>query len=195
MATKVETFDAISLKNLNLQFHGNEEDTQLIGCIGSLSGETTLRELVKRCAGVEVRKRSKPESMQLTFSGHVRVDVLRKIFGLSNEGLKEGVYSYSSDAKGEEFTLTGDVIDEFEERTKLIAFPQCNSATGLQFTIENGADEVAEVELSFSVYPDSNNKFYYEAITEELDEVDAAAIIEGWHTDFNYELVESIATP
>lgn len=195
MATVVETFDAISIKNTSVQFHGSDgqiEPGQKIGCVGSLSGETQMRELIKRCEGVEVRKRTRPERMDLTLSAHVKVGIVRDIFGLSNDDLKAGVYKYSKDAKGKEFTLTADVVDEFEDVTKLIAFPKSISATGLQFTVENGADEVAEMELSFSVYPDENGNFYYEALTSELDD---ETLADTWHTEFSYELIEGTPTP
>lgn len=190
MATVVETFDAVSVKNTSVQFHDDEGKSTRIGCVGSISGETEMRELVKRCEGVEVRKRTRPEKMNLTLSGHVKVSVLRKVYGLSNDDLKDGIYKYSTNAKGQEFTLTADVIDEFEDVTKLIAFPNCISATGLQFTIENGADEVAEVELEFTVYPNESNDFYYEALIPEIEDDE---VQEEWHTDFSYELVEEVS--
>lgn len=188
MATIVETFDAVSVTNASVQFieNGEKQDGIKFGCLGSIAGETEMRELIKRCEGVEVRKRSKPERHNLTLTGHVRVDVIRGIFGLTNDNLKPGVYSYNKDAKGKEFTLTADVIDEFEDVTKMIAFPQCVSATGLQLNIENGADEVAELELEFTSYPDEKGNFYYEAMTKEVDD---ETVIEKWHTNFDYELV------
>lgn len=191
MAKVIEEFDAISVKNTSVQFHDDEEESTRIGCVGSVAGETEMRELVKRCEGVEVRKRTRPEKMNLTLSAHVLISVLRKIFGMSDENLKPGIYKYSTTAKGKEFTLTADVIDEFEDVTKLIAFPHCISATGFQFTVENGADEVAELELEFTVYPNDENDFYYEALVPELEDDE---VYEKWHTNFNYELVE-LTTP
>ncbi|WP_088033536.1 phage tail protein [Evansella clarkii] len=194
MSNIVETFDAISIKNSSVQMHnsdGTKEDGTKFGCVGSMSGETTLRELIKRCEGVEVKKRTKPEKLDLTVSAHVPVAVLRDLFGLSNDDLKPGVYAYSTDAKGKEFTYTADVMDEFEDITKLIAFPRCISATGFKFSVENGADEVAEMELQLTAYPDKKNKFYYEALVNELDE----ELQDEWHKNFTYELVEAIPTP
>lgn len=186
MATKIETFDPVSIKDTSLQF---KDDSSKIGCLGSIEGETEMREIVKRCEGVEVRKRSKPEKMNLTLSAHVKVEVLRKVYGLSDDDLKPGIWKYTQDAKGEEFVLTANVIDEFEDVTKLIAFPNCVSETGLAISIENGADEVAEIELEFTVYPDDNKSFYYESFIDELDGDDAEEIQDEWHTDFDTELV------
>lgn len=187
---KIETFDPVSIKNTSVQFKGDDKDKSTkFGCVGSIEGETEMKELVKHCEGVEVRKRVKPEKMTLTLEGHVKVDVMRNIVGLENKDLKKGIYRYSTDAKGKEFTLTGDVEDEFEDVTKLIAFPNCISNEGLKFSIENGADEVAEVEMEFDAYPEGKD-IYYEAIIDELDDDDKDDIQEKWHSEFDMDLIE-----
>lgn len=84
------------------------------------------------------------------------------------------------------------MIDEFEDHTKLVAFPKCVSATGFTFTIENGADEVALMELTLTAYPDDFKQFYYEAMVEELEDT---TIPTTWHQQFDRTLVESVPTP
>nr|BDD47233.1 hypothetical protein 7 [Bacillaceae bacterium] len=195
MATIVETFDAVSIKNSSVQFF-NTDGTQTpgvkFGCVGSVEGETTLKELIKMCEGVEVRKKTKPEKIDLTISAHIPVPVIRDFFGLKADNLKPGIYAYAKESKGKEFVFTADVIDEFEDVTKLIAFPKAVSATGFKFAIENGADEVAEMEVEVTCYPDEKGNLYYEALTSELSD---ATVEDAWHTNFNYALVEAIATP
>ncbi|MFC0525776.1 phage tail protein [Pontibacillus salicampi] len=194
MATAVETFDAVSVKNTSIQFidsDGTQQDGSPIGCVGTIGGETELKEIVKRCEGVEKKKKTKPIKMNLTLSAHVKQSVLRGIFGLSNQGMKPGIYKYSEDADAKDFILTADVIDEFEDVTKLIAFGNCTSATGLKFTVENGADELALMELEFTAYTDDKGNFMYEALIPELDD---DTIKDTWHTQFNTSLVE-VATP
>ncbi|MBP3951126.1 phage tail protein [Bacillus suaedae] len=195
MPTIVENFDAVSIKNSSVQFKQNDgsfANGTKFGCVGSVEGETTLREIIKRCEGVEVAKKSKPEKMDITVSGHIPVQVVRDLFGLKTDNLKPGIYSYSKDSKGKEFIYTADVIDEFEEVTKLIAFPKAVSSTGFKFAIENGADEVAQLEIAFSCYPDGQGHLYYEALVSELND---PTIAETWHTSFDYALVEAIPTP
>ncbi|EAG8839284.1 phage tail protein [Listeria monocytogenes] len=192
MATIIEEFDATRVTNVGTKF--SEDATSIaFGCLGSIEGETELLELVKKCGGVETKKKTTPQKMSLTLNGHVKVPVLRDIFGLSNEGLKAGVYSYGADSLSKPFVLTADVLDEFEAQTKLIAFSNCVAATGLKITVENGADEVAEVELEFTAMIDDNRKCYYEAIISELDEADKDAFVKQWHTNFTPDMV--IATP
>lgn len=146
-----------------------------------------MLEKVKKCEGVEVKKMSKPTKMNMTLSGHLRVDVIRKVFGIKADGLKAGVWSYGTKSKGKSFVLTADVIDEFSDVKKMVAFSNCTSTTGFKFKVENGADELAETELEFTALKDSNDDFYYEAL---VDEVDDAQVKEKWHTQFTPDLVK-----
>ena len=192
----VEEFAPHKITNASAQFFGTD-GTQEPGtpftCIGTVEGETVLKELVKMCEGVEVDKKVKAEKHELTVSAHVPVSIMRKIFGFSNENLKQGVYSYGTKSKGQRFVFTADVIDEFEEVTKLIAFPNCRTNSGFTFTIENGADEVAEMEVSLAAYPDTQGELYYEAIVAELA-VDST-VPDTWHTTFDRTLVEEVPAP
>jgi len=196
VAEKIITeFDAVSLRNVTAQFFegGTPAPGTSFGCAGSVEGETESIEIVKRCAGVTTKKITKPQQMNLTYSGHLPVKVLRDVFGLTNEGLKPGVYSYGQDARPKNFILTADVVDEFEDVTKLIAFPGVTTSTGLKIQgIENGAEEVAEIELEFTVLPDENRQFYYEALVPELDD---QTVADQWHTAFSRELVEAVPVP
>lgn len=189
MAIVVEQFDSVKLTNASIQFveGGTQQEGTKFGCIGQLEGETELRELVKRCEGVEVEKVTKPEKMNMTVSAHIPVQVARDIFGLTSQDLKPGIWAYGSDSKGKKFAFTADVIDEFQDEVKLIAFPNCVSTTGFKIMVENGADELAELEIEFTAMKDVINKFYYEAILAELDDV---TIKDTWHTNFNRALVE-----
>jgi hypothetical protein len=185
--TIITDFDSVSIKNPNIKFQGDLTAVSF-GGIGKIDGETELLEIVKKMEGIEVKRKTTPQKMTLKLTAHVPIDPVRKIFGLSNTGLKPGVYSYGSNSKGLPFTLTADVIDEFEDLTKLIAFPNCSSSTGLTLSIENGADTVAELELEFTAMIDDNKNCYYEAIVDELtDPVDATT----WRTNFSYDLVKA----
>ncbi|GAF63645.1 hypothetical protein BTS2_0536 [Bacillus sp. TS-2] len=194
MPEVVKVFDAISIKNSSVQIKdGNTiKPGEKFGSVGSISGETVMRELIKRAEGVEVRKRTKPERHDITVSAHIYLTVMRELFGITSENLKPGIYSYGVDAKGSEFIYTADVIDEFEEVTKLIAFPNCISATGFKFTVSNGADEVAEMELNLTAYPDEHGQLYYEALTSELA---GESIAEQWHKQFTRDLVAATENP
>lgn len=186
--TIIEEFDAVSISNASIQFikNGTQTPGKPFGCIGKLEGETELKEIIKKCAGVEVKKTTKPQKMTISVSGHIPVAVVRDLFGLSNDGLKAGVYSYGADSKGLPFVFTADVVDEFEDVVKHIAFTNCASSVGLKISLENGADEVAEMELEFTAMADVNRKFYYEAFADEITD---QTLLTKWHSEFKPSLV------
>ena len=191
MPVIIEEFDSTKITNASIQFikGGVQEVGTKFGCIGSLEGETELKELMKLCEGVEVKRKTKPIRMTFTVEAHIPVAVIRDIFGLKNKNLKPGVYSYGTDSASTPFVFTADVVDEFEDITKLIAFANCTSNTGFQFTIENGEDEVAQMEVEIIALPDDNSQIYYEALIEELED---PTIAESWHRAFTPELVEAV---
>jgi hypothetical protein len=194
MTTVIQEFDAVSIKNASVQFFedGVQEAGKPFGLLGSIEGETEVIEIVKRAEGIEVKRKSKPVKMTMTVSGHVPVKVARDFFGLKTDGLKPGIWSYGTLSKGKQFVFTADVIDEFEDVVKLIAFPNCSDTAGFKISVENGADEVAMFELEFTALADGKNNFYYEALVDEL--VDAT-VATKWHTKFDSALVEPVPAP
>jgi hypothetical protein len=195
MTTVVEQFDPVSIKNASVQFKqpgGTHAEGSKFGAIGTISGETTMREIIKRTEGLEAGKKVKPEKMTLTLTARVKRDVIHDVYGISTEGLKPGVYSYGTNSVGKEFILTADEIDEFEDITKHLAFPNCTATSGLSFSIENGASEVAELSLTFEAYPDTFGQIKYDAYVPELADT---SISEQWHTAFTRTLIEEVPAP
>ncbi|PID15602.1 phage tail protein [Sporosarcina sp. P34] len=194
MVNVITEFDAVAIKNASIQVYENNvaKEGTPFGCVGSIEGETESKEIVKICEGIEVKKRTIPQKMNLTVSAHIPVQVARDIFGLSNEDLKKGVYAYGPTSKGKRFVFTADVVDEFEDEVKLIAFPNVSNNSGFQISIENGQDEVALLEMELTALVDSNDKFYYEALTAEVED---EAIKTDWHTAFTPELVNAVPIP
>lgn len=195
MATVVTEFDAVSIANASLQFKNGAtyEQGTPFGCIGSIEGETESLVKALKCGADILKEITKPNKLTLkVVVANVPVQVARDVFGLSNTGLKPGVYAYGTNSRGKKFILTADVIDEFEDVTKMIAFPNCSTATGFKIqTIENGAEEVANIEFEITVLKDAAGELYYEALVPEVDD---ANIKTQWHTAFTRALVE-LATP
>lgn len=191
--TKVETFSAVSTNNVAIKFDG-ETASEVIQCVGSISAETEIQEIVKLCGGVEIDKLSKPLKINMTLTAHVPLPVYRKFFGLTEDAVKfkEGVQHYGRNSKGKSFSFVADIVDDFEDVTKLIGLPKCSSTTGLAFTVENGADEVAQLELEFTALMDAEGNFYYELAEPET--VDAT-IVNEWHTNFSTATVLKSVTP
>lgn len=192
--TIIEEFDAVRITNASIQFKegGVQSPGEKFGCVGSIGGDTESKAIKKICEGIETKSKTIPQKMNLTISAHIPVAVARKYYGLTNDQLKPGVYSYGSDSLGSDFVFTADVIDEFEDVTKLIAFANCSNAGGYTLNIENGQEEVALLEMSVTALVDANKKFYYEAFVDELED---AAIATTWHTNFTPALVTLPDTP
>lgn len=194
MARTIEVFDAVSVTNASVQFKNTTTNSYeagtSFGCIGSIEGETEVVNKALKCGADTKKQITKASKMTLkVVLASVPIAVARNVFGLSNDGLKEGVYSYGSMSKGKDFIFTADVIDEFEEITKLIAFPNASNTTGFKIqTIENGAEEVANIEFELTALPDSQGQIYYEAYEEQVTD---ASVKTKWHTQFTRELVEA----
>ena len=65
------------------------------------------------------------------------------------------------------------------------AYPNGVMNSGVARKIENGAEEVAEIELEIGVMPDEYGNGLYEAPVEGLDE----SVAEEWMTAFTPDLV------
>lgn len=166
----VPTFDSVSIKRVAFMFKGSAASINT-DCNGNLDGETEMKTVEKKCGATVTKSKSKPIGMTVKITAHVPIDVYRRFNGLKqDERIKSGVYSYGPDSVGEDFSLAAEIYDDFEENSKLVGMLECSSATGLTFSIENGADEVAALELEAKVMIDEFNKFYHEAIVAELEE-------------------------
>ncbi len=193
MAVKiVEAFYPTDIDNVAVKF---KKDTTSVafGCTGVISGETEMKTVAVKCGGETIKEKSKAMKMTVKVTAHVKIDVYRRIFGITNDGLKPGVYAYGTDSKSEDFSLTADAVDDFDDIVKIMAFPNCSSATGLTFTIDKGNDEVAQMELEFTVTRDDNKKFFYEGF---IDEIEESGLVDMWHKAFDSKyLVEGAELP
>lgn len=194
MAKNIEEFDTVRITEFGIKFK-NDTEAQSFGCVGTLGGESEITPIVKRCEGMEKKRKSKVSKMTITLSAHVKLAALRRIFGISADGLKPGVYKYGADSIGEDFAITALAIDEFEDEQKLIAFSNCANDTGFKINIENGAEEVAELELTFTALVDEKRGIYYEAYLSELDDEGKTEFIQAWKTNFTPELALAGVVP
>ena len=66
-----------------------------LGCTGKLEISSEYKTIVKNCEGVEQKSVKKITKLTGTISVHMPLAIARTVFGLSNEGLKTGVYGIS----------------------------------------------------------------------------------------------------
>ena len=166
-----------------------EEEGQRFGCIGTLSHEPETSTIVKKCEGIEKASVTRTTKLTVTISAHVSVEILKKIYGLSNEGLAEGVYGLNSKSTAIPMLFTAAVTDVFTNKRKLIVYPRLVLTSGFAKEIDNSAEEIAESELTFDAYMDDNEQFYYEAMEDEV----SADIKQKWLTQFTPDLVKAEA--
>lgn len=182
-----QNFAEYKVTNLTSKFTEDEKATKM-GCTGTLALEMNVKTVTKSCEGVVVKSRTKGDGTgTLTLTMHCKHSELVKMRGMELDTLKEGVYAYGKNSTHKEFCLTAEVFDE-DDVKKLIAFPRVIATNGIATTIENGAEEVAQVEIQLTVQPDDFGNGYYEAI-ESL--VTDESLKTSWLENFTPALVQT----
>lgn len=168
----------------------DEELATSFGCIGTLEGTSDIAKVEKKCEGSVVKTVKKVNKVDVTLTGHPYTAVLRNIAGMTNEGLKEGVYGYGAKIKSKKIVFTAKVED-MEGNIKFIAFPNMDDVKGLSIKVDNDVTEIEMKNFEFSALKDENNMFYYEALESELKD---EALKTQWLTAFTPELVKATTT-
>ena len=186
MAVEYKTvFSEYEIKETAIKFKGDEA-FQSIGCVGSFEEELETRIVTKKCEGVVVKSVTRGAgSGTVSMSLHINYNLYVKMFGMESAELKDGVMGYGKDSVHNSFALVAKVKDE-DGKVKFIAYPNCIVNTGLANKIENGAEEVAELEMEITIQPDENGFAKYEALDTLLD----AGLKGQWMTAFTPELVK-----
>lgn len=157
------------------------------GCIGTLEGTSDIETVEKKCEGSVVKTLKKVNKIDVTLTGHPYVAVARSIAGMTNEGLKEGVYGYSADVKSKKMIFTAKVKD-MEGNIKYIAFPNMDDVQGLNISINNDVTEIEMKNFGFSALKDENDMFYYEALEKDITDNEVKT---KWLTNFTPDLVKN----
>ena len=186
--TYKNVFSEYEIKEASIRFEDAEEEERFekLGCVGSIDESLETITVTKKCEGVVVKSVTRGSGNgELTLSLHMRYDLYVHMFGMEDESLADGVLGYGQNSRHKNFAFVAKVKDE-DGNVKFIAYPKLIVQTGLANKIENGAEEVAEIELTAVVQPDENGFAKYEALDILLDET-----IKGkWMTEFKPELVK-----
>lgn len=183
--TKSTIFSEYEVRRLHVKCGAATGD---IKCIGSLEEESEVITISKKCRGVVVKKRTRGTgSGTLKLSAHIPWDLYCELMGMKHDDLAAGVYAYGRPSHHPEFCLTGDVYDE-DDNEKLKAWPKCVMNAGPANKVENGSEEVAEVEVEIGFAPDESGYGHYEA--PEFDTL-SEEIKQGWMESFTPELVKA----
>lgn len=179
------TGSEFEVKKIGFKFE-DETEYKAVECIGSLEEDMAVKTITKKCRGVVRKKRSRGTgegTLKLTL--HMPYDIYVKAFGMELDSLKEGVYAYGQNSVHKNFALVAEVNDE-DGNEKLKAYPNGVMNTGVVRKIENGAEEVAELEMEVGVMPDQYGNGMYETLADVVDE----SVATSWMTAFTPELVQ-----
>ena len=182
-------FSDFELDQLGIKFKDSEA-YQSVNCVGSCEEEMLSKKITKSCRGVVVKTVVKGTGNgTLKIMAHIPFAVYTELYGMSIDGLIKGVKAYGRNSRHNAFSVVMHIQDEDGE-VKYKAYPNCIMESGVVSKIENGAEEVAELEITISVMPDDFGNGLYEALESELDETIAGK----WMTEFTPELMQSAAT-
>lgn len=183
----VTQFSDYEVRKIGFKF-GAEETYSHCECIGSAEEEMEARVVTKKCRGVERKKKVRGTGKgTIKLSLHIPWDAYTKVYGMKLATLIEGVKAYGENSIHPNFSLVEEVFNE-DDVLKLKAYPNCILESGKTSKSENGAEEVAEIELEISVMPDEYGNGVYEVIPDELTTDNISA---NWMTKFNPEMVQA----
>lgn len=176
-------FSEYELREMGIKF-ASSEAYQTVECIGSCEEELESRTVTKKCRGNVVKTKTKGTGKgTLKISAHIPYEIYTQAYGMELDTLKNGIKAYGQDSVHEEFSVTQLVKDE-DGIVKYKAYPNCVIQSGIVRKIENGAEEVAELELEVSVMPDKYGIGMYEALASE------STAITNWMTAFTPEMAQ-----
>lgn len=185
-------FTEFSAKKTAVRLNNSgEENAEFIriGCVGTVGQTLNTKTIIKKCEGVITKKVTKHAGDgELKITLHMQWVVYKMLYGMNSSKLKEGVIGYGCGTHPE-FTLVMESLNEDDE-VKYKAYPKCVINDGPNPNIDNGSEEVAEIEVTIGISADDNGFCLYEALESELKD---ETVKESWMTDFNPELVLAAA--
>lgn len=183
-------FSEFEVKEQHIKM-ADEDSYSTMSCVGSSEEELEVKIITKKCRGAIAKEKVKGTGNgTLTESLHVPRDIYNKMYDMNRPNLKKGVYAYGQNSSHPEFSITQRVLDE-DGVEKFKAYPRCVLESGPKRPVENGQEEVPELELTIKLLPDDNGECMYEALKSELDEETAGK----WLEHFDTSLVQSTVVP
>lgn len=182
--SSADVYSYFECDQLAMKVAGDEAYTR-DDCVGTLSVERETKTVTKSCRGVVKKRKTKPTGNgTIELKLHMKLALYRRINAMTNEGLQPGVYAFDNTQSMPELALTARVKDE-DDNIMFLGYPRCKVEEINKLEIENGAEEVAEVEMKLSYMPDDFNKGEYQALEAELtgDVLNA----KNWMTAFSSE--------
>lgn len=181
-----KVFSEAEVRKIGIKI-GEAAKADINECVGTWEEELEVKTVVKKCRGVVSKSRTKGTGNgTIKASMHMAQDLFAEMYGMKQEGLKDGVIAYGTKSLHPVFCVTALVLDE-DDNEKLKAYPNCTIQTALTRKVENGAEEIAEIELELAITPDEEGNGMYEAVVTDLTDEDLKT---KWLELFSPELVK-----
>lgn len=181
-------YSEFEIDKMSIKFE--EKEAEEMNCIGSIEEELGMKKITKKCRGRVERNITKGDGTgTLKISAHVPYEIYTHLYGMDTEEFADEVMAYGENCVHPECLITCHVKDEDEEG-KYKAYPRAVCTSAKASKIENGSEEVAEIELEFDLMPDANGKAMYEALEKNLNE----EIAGKWMSEFSEELIKKVVT-
>lgn len=187
-----QEYEEYQIEEASIQFlksDGSSEEAEPFGCVGTLVIDPEKQKIVKNCGIEQLKSVTKVSYLNVKISAHLQKNVARELFGLSNEGLKEGVYALGKDVVSKDFIFAGVVYNLDRTDKKYIALPKVTNVSGFVKNIDNGQTELAYIELEFNALYDRYNKCYYDAYDSEITD---ESVKTQWLEHFTPDLVQKL---
>lgn len=188
--SSAEVYSYFECDQLAIKVSGDESYTR-DDCIGTLNVERETKTVTKSCRGVVKKRKTKPTGNgTITLNMHIKLELYRKMHSMVNTGLQPGIYAFDNTTPMPEFSITARVKDE-DDNIMFLAYPRCKIESINALNIENGADEVAQVEMTIAYMPDDYNKGEYQALAVDL--TGQILTENNWMTDFSSDKAQATA--
>ena len=173
-------FSEFELREMGVKF-ADAETYASANCVGSCEEEMEAKVVTKSCRGSVIKTTVKGTGNgTLNITMHCPKEIYDEMYGMNLDTLIDGVKAYGRNSVHKAFSITQHVFDE-DGVEKFKAYPNCIMMSGKKGTIENGAEEVAEVEMEVSVMPDEYGNGVYEALASDLT---TGTLKTDWMTKF-----------
>lgn len=179
-------FSEYEVREMGVKFKSDTEYASA-NCVGSSEEEMESKIVSKSCRGVVAKQTVRGTGKgTLSLSLHVPYEIYVKAYGMELDTLIEGVKAYGINSVHEAFSITQHVYDE-DGAEMFKAYPNCIITSGKTAKTENGAEEVAEIELEISIMPDEYGNGVYQALATELTDETAKT---NWMSKFEPSMVQ-----
>lgn len=178
-------FSEYNIDKLMIKFKDDEKFNECAAA-GSYEEELMVKTVTKQYKGIDAKQRTKGTGTgTLTPTMHISYETYKKMHGMEQDTLKEGVYAYGQNSRHNEFAMTMRVLDE-DGFIKLKAYPRCIVTSNPKKSVENEAETVATEDLTINLMPDKYGNCVYECLFDEVEE----SIATAWLENFDHSLIE-----